>query len=223
MKISLFAGALAVALITTGCNNDDDNPTPSGGPGGGGGGTTPLTATTPCSLNMTINGSVVSYVSADLGPWTCLQGGGGGGVFPGVLVERSWAAGVSNLDSDVGFSGLEFRVGSFQYMNGGPVSDNQFFSYFAEGVLPFGTVDQELNKVEVVVWEDGARFSSACGTGNQTGSQVQIIDLLPITSQFFTGEMKARITFNCKLYPCDGIGSTKTITGGTAVVSFGNI
>jgi hypothetical protein len=49
------------------------------------------------------------------------------------------------------------------------------------------------------------------------------VDILPIPAQVLIGELMARITFNCKLYPCDGVGTIKTITGGTAVVSFANI
>lgn len=217
---------LAVLLLafSFGCNsNDDDNatPAPTGG-NGGGGGLSPLTASTPCSLNMTLNGTAVSYVSSALGPWTCIQGSSSSIAPPGEVSRLAWSAGVGSIDEGPNEFGLEFFYGSVETTTGGQLTDAQFFANFEEGVWPWGDPTAELGKVEIRLYEGAINYTSSCGSGSQSNAQVEVVDVLPITTQFFPGSLKARITFSCTLYACGTGLAPKTITNGTAVVVFGN-
>lgn len=221
-SISLFAAM--TALLVAGCNsNNDDNATPAPAGGGGGGNNTgALTINTPCSVNMTVNGTTVSYSAANVNEWTCGNGSSGGGFSPGMMVLRSYSGFLGPLDWEETDTPIDVTFGSFQHMNGGPISDSLFFSYFHTGNWQFGDIDTELGKVEVGMWENGVQYSTKCGSGDQTGSSLEVTEILEHSNQITTGSILFRVVFNCTLYPC-GIGEPKTITNGTAVLSIANL
>lgn len=212
MRNLLYISLLASAALIAGCSsNNDDNATPSGGggTGGGGGGGTTLTLYTPCSVQMTVNGTAVAYAQ-DGNLYDCLSGSGGS------ADSKSYHAG---LASDTG-NPINVELGKFNTgLSVGMPTDSAFFSFIHFGAWTYGNAETELNKVTVSIYEDGTEYSSAYGS--QTGSNFQIVDTLKFTPQFQYAIIKTRVTFNCKLYTSGG-GLAKTITNGTAVIGFEN-
>lgn len=216
--------ALALfAAFSFSCNgDDDDNATPSGG----GGGTTPpvntpLTLTTPCSVQMTVNGTNVSYSTSNIA-WQCGNGTSGGGlvVNPGDMGRIVFNGFIA--DDDGLTCPIDIVLGGYQYPGGGPIPEATFFDFFSTGPLTYGDPDSQLGKVEVGIWDNGVRYSTSCGTGVQTGSAFQIVQVQEFPSQFVSDAIKIRVTFNCTLHACDGGVGSRTITNGTAVVGIAN-
>lgn len=205
--LSLFASVLLIAGCSSG---NDDNATPSGGGSGGGGGST-LTQSTPCSVQMDVNGTAVSFVS-DGYNLQCSNGSSGS------ADAKSYSGGLATDNTNP----LDVEFGKFSTgLTVGLPTDSAFFSFFHTGVWTYGDADQDAHVVTVSIFENGVQYSSACG--DQTGSQLNITQMQTFTSQYEGGEIKARITFNCKLYTCPSGGLVKTITNGTAVISLSNI
>lgn len=216
--LSLFA------VLSFSCNGDnDDNATPAGG----GGGVTPpvngpLTITTPCSVQMTVNGTNVSYSTSNIA-WQCGTGTSGGGmvVNPGDLARITFNGFIA--DDDGMTCPIDIVLGDYQYPGGGPIPEATFFGFFGTGPMTYGNPETQLGKVEVGIWDNGMRFSTSCGPGTQTSSNFQITQLQQFPSQFVSDAIKIRVTFNCTLYPCDGaVGEPRVITNGTAVVGISN-
>ncbi len=212
--IALFAGA----LLFTGCSSDnDDNATPSGGGGGGGGtgGTTQLTPTTPCSVQMTVNGTAVS-VTADFVAYECGTSSGG------EASAKEYGGSVVDINNDNDVVRLKFGRFSTGQSVGLP-TDSAFLSFFHTGTWPYGDA-MAFNVATVSTSEFlGSNYLTySTAYGDQTGSTFEITQMLPVTSQFFGTSLVVRATFNCKLYS-EGGALIKTITNGTAVVHLGNI
>lgn len=220
------------APIFSGCDNEeeaelvvpetvDDNDGGGGNGGGGtGGGGGNLTLSTPCSVQMTVNGTAVSYTADGL-TYTCGNGSSGGGVVgQGNTALKSFQGFISDdsgLNAPIGI-----ELGSFEYPNGGPVPEATFFSFFHTGTWTYGDPETQVGQVRINMWENGIQYATNCAPGTQTGSAFEITELQEFPSDFTDDAIKFRVTFNCTLYPCDG-GAVKTITNGTAVVGIGNI
>ncbi len=200
---SFYLPLLIGALLIAGCNsNNDDNATPSTG---GGGGSTALTLSTPCSVQMTVNGAAVSYV-ADGTTLQCSTGSGGS------ADAKTYSGGLAT-DTD---NPLDVSFGKFETgLTVGMPTDSAFFSFFHTGSWTYGDADQDAHVVTVSILDNGTQLSSSCGP--QTGSNFAITQM-----QTFTGQIKVRITFNCLLYTCPGGVLVKTVTNGTAVIGLSN-
>lgn len=216
MKFATYA-LFASALLFAGCSSsNDDNAAPSGGGGnGGGGGTTQLTPTTPCSVQMTVNGTAVS-ITADGLTNQCIQGSSG------VPSERSYSGAIGDGVSSVTF-GVDFGKFATGLSLGLP-ADTSFFNFFHTGAWPYGDVDASYNVVAVSTEEviAGNYITYSTKYGSQAGSAFQVTELLPVTVPLSEGFVVVRVTFNCKLYSSNGT-LVKTITNGTAVVNLSNI
>jgi hypothetical protein len=212
---SLYFPLLFGALLVAACNsNDDDNATPTGG-GGGGGSTTQLTPTTPCSVQMTENGTAVSVVGDGMN-FDCINGSSGD------ATAKSYKGSIG--DGNNGTT-IDIELGKFPTgQSVGLPTDSAFLSFFHTGSWTYGDVNAANNVVTVssgeFIGSDYFIYSSA--NGSQTGSSFEITELLPVDSEFSDAYVVVRVTFNCKLYS-DGGTLVKTITNGTAVVSMSNI
>lgn len=223
MNKYLLSALTLVAALAVGCNSDDDN---TATPSTGGGTTTPptngpLTLLTPCSVQMTVNGTNVSYSTSNAS-WQCGNGTSGGGIVvePGTMGRISFSGFITNDDGMT--SPIDISLGGYEYPVGGPVPEDTFFGFFSTGSMPYGDPDGQLGKVEVSIWDNGVRYSTTCGSGVQTGSAFEIVQLQEFPSDFTRDSIKIRVTFNCVLYRCDGAGEARTITNGTAVVGIAN-
>ena len=159
---------------------------------------------------MTVNGTNISYVSDGFNIM-CASGSGGS------ADAKSYSGGLGT--DSLSYLNVEFG----QFATGqsvGMPTDSAFFSFFHTGDWTYGDADNSPNKVMLTMYENGVSYSSACGP--QTGSNFQITEMQTFTPQFQYGVIKARITFNCKIYSCSSGVLSKTITNGTAVIGMDN-
>lgn len=210
---------LAAAIAFSGCNDDEEVAPSGGGGGGGGGGTTgALTTNTAVSVQMNVDGTNVSYTDGSV--YTYGNGSGGNVTTPPDLSTKEYDCFFYNIndDSQVLFS---VKFGLLQYSGGMP-DNTTFLGYFPTGPVTFGNTSTALDRVSISWWNSQGEWSTACGSGSQSGSSLQITEVVDVPQPFNYTMRKMRITFNCKLYNCS-TGAMKTVTGGTAVLLYQNI
>ena len=204
---SIFLPALAVAtaVFVSGCKKEDA--AASGGGGGGGGGST-LTLSSNPGAQMTIDGLTVSWATG--ATWEGVVGSSGSG-------NWSYSSGIFNIGTG---EGIEAEVG---YSPGAPPSTAQFTAMFNTGARNYVASANNAVGVEVRYFDTlGDVWSSSCPVGTQTGSAFNITGMQVLAGAPYD-TVKVLLTFNCKVYNCNGGGASKTITGGTLRLNFENI
>jgi hypothetical protein len=100
------------------------------------------------------------------------------------------------------------------------ISQEQFLAFFTPGSYPYTTGS---GNGFIVTWIDaeGKFWASDNGTGDQTGSTIQIISASPDPQpQDLDYYVRVKIVLNCKLYK-EGTGEMKQLTSGEFVGLFG--
>jgi hypothetical protein len=82
------------------------------------------------------------------------------------------------------------------------------------------TLDYTIGTRSIVIYytdNSGKQYSSV---GSQSGSSANVATVTPVTASVYNSDpgLKIKLTFNCKLYPLDGIGSVITVTNTEATV-----
>lgn len=207
----------ATVLVLGGCSKkNDDTPAPSGGGGTGGSGA--LTANTVPFMQMTIDGTTVSYTE-----------GATYGSFPDNYENIATPPASSSKtysyimyrkpDMDDVVCGAGF--GRFNYQGSAP-TDAQFFGFFTTGSKPYGDFETDNGRV-AIAWldADGNEWSTFWGE-DHSGASFNITEVLVLFSTTGTSSILVRATFNCKLYLDDESGQFKQVSNGTGVFQLYN-
>jgi hypothetical protein len=196
---------LVLALAMVSCKKEESTPTP--------------TTTTPTTPTATTASSTPQFTGSIDGTSVSHQTG---------YVGFSNSASVgSGMPSNFSYSGqildaafntvISVEKGNLNLPGGGYPSNSEFSSFIPSGVYAFDAT--LMNGIVVTYYSGGTEWSSALGSGDQTGSVFTVVERFESTA---TGDfrVKYKATFNCKVY--DGLGGQKVITNGVIVSSFEN-
>lgn len=225
MRVTHLALLLALTATASSCNeNDDDTAAPStntGGTGGGGGGGGALTASTPASVQMTIDGTNYSYTEGSV--YGIAFGGGGGIAIPPDSSEKTYSMSIYPLANDM-IINFEVELGLLRYLGGQP-NDATFLGFMPVGPVAYGATTVLKDKVKLSWWDaDGIEWSTQCGgSGQPADSEFEITQVVDVPVPFNYTQRKMRVTFNCRLFNCSFGTAYKTVTNGTGVFHFDNL
>lgn len=220
MRIHSTPLLLSTLLLATSCSKDED-PAPIPSPGGGGG-TTALTSATPTSMQFTLDGSTISIPTG--GNYVEYHTSSTSNTTPPAFSNGAYNSvlgRISNLEPV-----FSCWLGRYQYYYSAP--DSVFFNFFPISSVAFGDPQSSdlptaLGKVSLSWWDsNGNEWGTRYGS-NQTGSAFAITQRLLQPSQQTYSSVKIRVTFSAKLYNANGSGAFKTLTNGSAVLTFKNL
>jgi hypothetical protein len=206
MKPTIFFKAtslfLLIFVLFASCKKKKDDTTPSEG--------VPV-----CQFKATVDGVTKDFkVITGSEPYDCSVGGSGViGTGSGSSTQRIFEASMSNTNTN---EYLNIWKGTLVIAAGGYPSDAEFHAFFNTGSVAYS--NDAASGIQLV-------YVDASGTiwttnGVQSGST---FNFTTIEKVFILGEavVNFNATFNCILY--DGNGNSKTLTNGTAKLSFQNI
>lgn len=206
----------ATLLFLCSCKKDKEDPTP---PAGGGGNNGTLTASTVPFVQMTIDGTSVSYTEgATYGSFPDNYAN----IFNPPASSSKTYGYIMYEKPDINDVVFGVNFGRFNFQGNMP-TDTQFFGFFPSGTVPYGDFENDNSRV-AITWMDlsGQEWSTYWGD-EQTGSSFNIVETLPLPSSG-TSSILLRATFTCKLYrDGDENGEFKQVTNGTGVFRIENI
>lgn len=199
---------LAAIIVLGGCKKNDDDPAPPAG--GGTGGT--LTASTVPFVQMTIDGTSVSFtVGSTFGSYTDYSAN----IATPPASSTAHYTYIMHPISDTESPVFGVSLGTFQFQGGSP-TDTQFFDFFPTGQVDYGDTET-YDDLAMITWWDGSQEWSTFWGDEQAGSSFNIVETLPLPSSG-TSSILVRATFTCKLYQDgDENGQFKQITDGIGV------
>lgn len=215
MRILLASTTLFAAIVLlSGCKKSDDDPIPPGG--GGTGGT--LTASTVPTVQMTIDGTTISYTAgATYGSYT--DNSGDIATPPASSTAHYSFIMYEKPDPDDTVFGV--NLGTFNYQGGSP-TNTQFFGFFPTGPVAYGDTET-YDDLVMITWWDGSQEWSTFWGDEQAGSSFNIVETLQLPSSG-TSSILVRATFTCKLYrDSDENGEFKQVANGVGVFRFENL
>lgn len=205
----------AMFLYLCSCKKDKDDPTP---PAGGGGNTGTLTANTVPFVQMTIDGTSVSYAEGSTyGSYTDNSGSIATPPASSTAHYTYITHPISDPDSPI----FGASLGTFQFQGGSP-TDTQFFGFFSTGSVDYGDTETYDDLVMITWWDGSGQEWSTFWSEDQTGSSFNIVETLQLPSSG-TSSILVRANFTCKLYHDSENGQFRQVTNGTGVFRIENI
>ncbi len=220
MRSIIIQPLLAVSIVFSALScdsNDDDNVVPTSGNNGGGGGT--LSLTTSMSSQFALDGTTIPFsvstntVAASFNHQLLA-------IQPDISTEEYGAGFMNSTYTQTYFS---IRLGTLNYIGTAtPPTQAEGMAYFAVGARNYDAPSGTISGAAISWWDgNNEEWSTNCGTGSQSGSAFNITEVLWHDYGSGLTYIKAKGTFNCKLYKCTGSGM-KTVTAGTFVLEFSN-
>ena len=215
MKSSKLIGILfiSLSLVISSCKKKKDDEVAVEDPAN-----LPLSIDALLQTSFTLDGTVISFTSANP-DYTASNGAGGSlGTGGSSSTKRYYDSFVGVFTNSVGVS---ITKGTLTVASGYP-GNTAFYNFFQPGAVSFSPVGMsgQPNGIIVSYFDGSTNWSTASGTGNQSGSNFSIVESQNITAQLdYT--MKVYAVFNCKLYSSSG--DVKTLTNGSFVGTFINI